>query len=87
MVYLFNPLPEGRLRKVIENLEESLREKPRPAYLLYNHPLLAEVVTEHRILFKVGGTEQYSIFACARARADEGLEPPQGHSGSPHSLQ
>jgi hypothetical protein len=69
VLYLFNPLPERGLRKVIGNLEGSLREDPRPVYLLYHHPLLAEVVTENGMLCKVGGTEQYSIFAGTVGRA------------------
>jgi SAM-dependent methyltransferase len=63
LLYLFNPLSKGGLQTVIENLEKSLYQKPRAVYLLYHHPRLAEVVTGNAVLRRVGGTEQYSIFA------------------------
>src|SRR5258708_6368275 len=63
VIYLFNPFPEAGLRRVIENLERSLREKPRPMYVLYHNPLLEHVLAERKRFRKVGGTHQYSIYA------------------------
>ncbi len=62
VLYLFNPLAESGLRRVLLNLEQSLREHPRPVYVLYHNPLLEHVLTEGALLRKVGGTHQYSLF-------------------------
>jgi SAM-dependent methyltransferase len=62
VIYLFNPLPEAGLRRFLANLDQSLRARPRPAYLVYHNPLLEPVVTESPIYRKIAGTHQYSIF-------------------------
>jgi SAM-dependent methyltransferase len=62
VMYLFNPLPESGLRQVIANLEQSLRTHPRAVYVLYHNPLLEHVVSESKVLRKISGTHQYSIF-------------------------
>ena len=63
VLYLFNPLPETGLRQVMANLEQSLRAHPRPIYVLYHNPLLEPVLSQSALFAKVGGTEQYSIYA------------------------
>jgi SAM-dependent methyltransferase len=63
VLYLFNPFPEAGLRRVIANLERSLKENPRPFYVLYHNPLLQHALSESAALHKVGGTHQYSIYA------------------------
>ena len=63
VVYLFNPLPEAGMKRLIANLEKSLAENPRAAYVLYHNPLLEQLIAERTALKKVGGTEQYSIFS------------------------
>jgi SAM-dependent methyltransferase len=63
VVYLFNPLPESGLARMVSNLEQSLREHPRPVFVLYHNPLLESVVTRNAILRRIGGTPQYSIFS------------------------
>jgi SAM-dependent methyltransferase len=62
VLYLFNPFPESGLRRVIANLEESLRTHPRVVYLLYHNPLLERVLRESAAFSKMGGTHQYSIY-------------------------
>jgi hypothetical protein len=62
VLYLFNPFPERGLRRVIANLEQSLREHPRAAYVLYHNPLLESVLSQSHMLCKIGGTHQYSIY-------------------------
>jgi SAM-dependent methyltransferase len=62
VLYLFNPLPESGLAKMISNLEGSLREHPRPVFVLYHNPLLESVLTRSTALEKIAGTQQYSIF-------------------------
>jgi len=61
LIYLFHPFQEEGLRRFLENLQRSLVEQPRPAYLLYHNPLLERVLLEGG-LKKTGGTHQYSIF-------------------------
>jgi hypothetical protein len=63
VLYLFNPLPESGLAIMIRNLQSSLREHPRPVFVLYHNPLLEPVLTRSAAFTKIAGTPQYSIFA------------------------
>jgi SAM-dependent methyltransferase len=63
VLYLFNPLPESELKRVMINLERSLSEHPRAAYVLYHNPLLERVVNASKMLTRIGGTPQYSLYA------------------------
>jgi len=62
VVYLFNPLPEEGLKRLLANLEQSLRQRPRPIWVLYHNPLLERVVSDALWLKKAGGTHQYAVF-------------------------
>jgi hypothetical protein len=62
VVYLFNPLPEPGLMQLLANLDLSLREHPRPLFVLYHNPVLEKVLAESKWLKKTGGTHQYSAF-------------------------
>lgn len=62
ILYLFNPFPESGLRRVIANLEASLRAHPRPVYVLYHNPLLESVLTENVALKKIETRGQYSVY-------------------------
>lgn len=69
VIYLFNPFPESGLRRVIANLEQSLRHDrqpyaPRCVYVLYHNPLLEPALAASPCLRKIGGTHQYSLFVC-----------------------
>jgi hypothetical protein len=66
VLYLFNPLPEAGLIEVIRNLEKSLRDRPRPTFVLYHNPLLEHVMARSTTLQKIAGTHQYSVFATAQ---------------------
>ena len=63
VVYLFNPLPESGLARMIGNLEQSLREYPRAVFVIYHNPLLGHVLTRSGAFRRVAGTQQYSIFS------------------------
>jgi len=63
VVYLFNPFPESGLRRAIANLEQNLRRKPRPAYVLYHNPQLESVVLANGGFNKIAATHQYSVFS------------------------
>lgn len=65
VVYLFNPFPEAGLRRTLLNLQDSLKQHPRPTCLLYHNPQLEHLIGECTFLQKRGGTHQYSIFASA----------------------
>jgi hypothetical protein len=62
VLYLFNPFPESGLRRVIANLEESLRQNPRAVYVLYHNPLLEHVLRESAGLRKLHATHQYALY-------------------------
>jgi hypothetical protein len=64
VLYLFNPLPETGLMQLIANLEQSLREHPKPVFVIYHNPLLGHVLEASKGLKKIGGTHQYSSFRC-----------------------
>jgi SAM-dependent methyltransferase len=65
LLYLFNPLPETSLRRMLANLEKSLRQHPRTVYVLYCNPLLERVLLESSIWARIGGMPQYTIYANA----------------------
>jgi SAM-dependent methyltransferase len=62
VIYLFNPLPEPALKRVVTRLDQSLRDHPRQVYVLYHNPLLEQVVSASAFLTKIGGTPQYSVY-------------------------
>jgi len=62
VLYLFNPFPESGLRRVLANLEQSLRDHPRTVYVLYHNPL-EHAPRDCAALRKIGGTHQYSLYA------------------------
>jgi SAM-dependent methyltransferase len=61
VLYLFNPLSEAGLIQLTANLDRSLREQPRPLYVLYHNPLLDHVLANSSGLRKFKGTHQYHI--------------------------
>jgi hypothetical protein len=63
VIYLFNPLPEPGLVQLLENLERSLQEHPRPLFVIYHNPLLEHLLAERTWLKRVGGTHQYSLYS------------------------
>ena len=63
VVFLFNPLPESGLRKLIGNLEYSLRENPRPVYVVYSNAMLENIVSACAQLHMVKKTGFYRVWA------------------------
>jgi SAM-dependent methyltransferase len=60
VLYLFNPFPEHVLTEVMQNLASSLRQNPRPVYVVYLNPLLEQALT--RILpLKLVRRTQYHV--------------------------
>jgi SAM-dependent methyltransferase len=62
VLYMFNPLPEPGLRRVIANLGRSLQAHRRPVYVLYHNPLLDHVLGEGAALKKFASTDQCSFW-------------------------
>jgi SAM-dependent methyltransferase len=65
VLFLFNPLPEVGLRKLLGNLKASLNEIPRPAYVVYANPVFEEIVASSSALARIGGAHPYSLFSNA----------------------
>lgn len=62
VVFLFNPLPEPGLRRLLAELDRSLRQHPRKLIVVYANPVHERTVARCPALRKIGGTLQYSIF-------------------------
>jgi SAM-dependent methyltransferase len=62
VVFLFNPLPEAGLRKLLGNLEISFRRNPRPVYVVYVNPVFEAVFADLKSLTKVTGSDQCLFF-------------------------
>ena len=62
VVYLFNPLPEAGLRRVVRNLEDSWKAAPRAVWILYHNALLENMLEESKLLTKEQGAAEYSVF-------------------------
>jgi len=67
VLYLFNPLPESGLKRVMASLQKSLNAHPRPVYVVYHHPLLEEALSGSAGLTKGRGTHQYSLYAASNS--------------------
>ena len=62
VVYLFHPLPEPGLRRVVSNLEESLKQIPREVWVVYHNPVLEHVLLASKHLEKSTGGEHFAIY-------------------------
>jgi SAM-dependent methyltransferase len=66
VLYLFNPLPEAGLRRMIRNLEQSLQRSPRQVLLVYHNPVMDSILAASRALMRTTGTGQYSVFTASK---------------------
>lgn len=62
VLYLFNPLPEAGLRRVLANLEDSLRANPREALVVYHNPLLEHVFNGSAVWKTILRTHQFTLY-------------------------
>ncbi len=62
VLYLFHPFPEPVLQQVLANLERSLDQQPRPAYLIYYNPVLEHVLSGRRNWRRTTRTEHCAIY-------------------------
>ena len=63
LLYLFNPLPESGMRRMLGNLGRSVAEHPRAVFLVYHNPLLEHTIGEIGRFNRLSGTLQYSLWA------------------------
>ena len=66
VVYLFNPLPEPALLEVLERLEKSMAETPRPIWIAYHNPQLERVLSRNSKWAMVSSTERYCVYRPGR---------------------
>jgi SAM-dependent methyltransferase len=66
VLFLNNPLPETALARLLEHLERSLGERPRPTFLLYANPVRESVIAQCAWLVKITGTQPYAVFRNVR---------------------
>jgi SAM-dependent methyltransferase len=66
VLYLFNPLPQAGLRRMIRNLEQALAQLPRPVWIVYHNPAMDSILAASRALVRASGTGQYSVFTTLR---------------------
>jgi SAM-dependent methyltransferase len=62
LLYLFNPLPEAGLTKMLSRLEQARREQGGQVLALYHNPELERLFAPGKWK-KLGGSHQYSFFA------------------------
>lgn len=62
VLYFFNPFQEQIMVKVLSNIEESLRERPREIYIVYRTPLLGALMDQASFLKKVSTEHGYAVY-------------------------
>ncbi len=62
VLYLFNPLPQAGLARVVENLRRSLQLHPRPVFVLYHNPEHDPLFAKNPSFKRAGGTHQFSVY-------------------------
>ena len=62
IVYLFNPFPDYVMETVLQNLRESLRQCPRPVFVLYNTPWDEKMFTRFEFLEKIHERENFQLY-------------------------
>jgi SAM-dependent methyltransferase len=62
VVFLFNPLPQAALQTLIQNLERSLHQNPRPVYVAYANPIFEQIIGNTKWLNRIGGSDQCLLF-------------------------
>jgi hypothetical protein len=62
VLFLFNPLPEPALQRLLTRLGESLDARPRTVYAVYHNPVLEHVFSNDARWQRVAGTMQYCVY-------------------------
>jgi SAM-dependent methyltransferase len=61
VVFMFHPFGATVMRQVIDNLQRSLSEHPRPVWIVYTLPVFRQML-EERLRFHEGGSYKYGGF-------------------------
>jgi hypothetical protein len=69
VIYLFNPFPEPVLAAVLDKLQMSIMEHPRPLYVAYRYLEFESLLKNCDWLEKIAGTEQWAVYKNRRDRA------------------
>ncbi len=62
LLYLFNPFPRHIWREVLANLQQSVRQVPRPVYVIYHNPVHEDILNAQPWLHELSRTHQYVIY-------------------------
>jgi SAM-dependent methyltransferase len=62
VVYLFNPFSESTFAQVLENLQRSVEQMPRPIYIAYRFTEFENLLAQEPWLEKIAGTEQWAVY-------------------------
>jgi SAM-dependent methyltransferase len=63
VLYLYNPFLPDIVQRVLERLERSLRERPRPVYVIYVNPVGRELFEASRWLVRKASGKGWSVYA------------------------
>ncbi len=76
VIFLFNPLPEWALRKLVTNLDRSIREHARRVYVVYVNPVFRQVFESDPRFVKLYSTPQCAIFENAEWIRGQAISDP-----------
>ena len=62
LLYLFNPLLESGMVRVVHNVERSLKSNPRRVIVVYHNPQLARVLDSSSALKKIHVSQYYAVY-------------------------
>lgn len=62
IVYLYNPFLDTTMQRVLANLRASLETSPRPVYVVYYNPVLAELLDHQPFLVRVRSERDAAIY-------------------------
>lgn len=66
LLYLFNPFPRHVWREVLANLHASLRNFPRPVYLIYHNPVHQDILAAESWLVPIARTHQFILYQASK---------------------
>ena len=70
VLFLFNPLPEAGLQRVIRNLERSLTASPRQVVIIYHNPIREHVLAASNPLTKISSSLQCAVYGSREIGCD-----------------
>jgi SAM-dependent methyltransferase len=62
VIFLFNPLPEAGLQRVVRNLDQSLEQSPRDVWVVYHNPVLENVISASKHLERTKRMEYCAVY-------------------------